>query len=195
MAKERKHTPLTRVLQALANPLRLRMLAFMARRPASASDCVRLFEGVYPVNHLAYHFKVLREAGLIEMTRKREVRGSTERFYSVNPSAFLGLVDWPELPAPLNGLFQGLSASAFFTPFVDVASTGGLSAEGSLAGWRPIRVDAKGSDELKASVAELLDVLPEIEKRSATRAQTAKHGSLETVFVGAAAFPPTGSGL
>jgi DNA-binding transcriptional ArsR family regulator len=69
------------VHKALADPLRLQLLDFLAEAPRSArqlADCVRL-----PADRLYYHLGQLEQAGLIEVAEYRPLaRGKVERIYA-----------------------------------------------------------------------------------------------------------------
>ncbi|WP_225837703.1 winged helix-turn-helix domain-containing protein [Streptomyces sp. NK08204] len=64
---------------ALAHQLRQRLLFVLTHQPATTSQlAVRL--GVAK-GSVAHHLKVLREAGLVQVTETRQVRGGTEQYY------------------------------------------------------------------------------------------------------------------
>jgi DNA-binding transcriptional ArsR family regulator len=69
------------VHKALADPLRIRLLEWLAEAPRSArqlADCVGL-----PADRLYYHLGQLEEAGLIEVAEYRPLaRGKVERIYA-----------------------------------------------------------------------------------------------------------------
>jgi DNA-binding transcriptional ArsR family regulator len=66
-------------LSALAHPVRLEVLTMAESEPVSASDAaVALGE---PLGTVAYHFRVLHTAGLIELVSEERRRGSIESFY------------------------------------------------------------------------------------------------------------------
>jgi ArsR family transcriptional regulator, arsenate/arsenite/antimonite-responsive transcriptional repressor len=60
------------VLKALADPHRLRMLSIIAAQPASAPLCVCEIEGEFGLAQptVSHHLKVLREAGLVTVTKR-----------------------------------------------------------------------------------------------------------------------------
>jgi DNA-binding transcriptional ArsR family regulator len=66
---------------ALAHPLRRRIL-----REMIAVDCEisprELAENLEePLSRLSYHVRILAECGALELTRTKQVRGSTQHFY------------------------------------------------------------------------------------------------------------------
>jgi ArsR family transcriptional regulator len=60
------------VLKALADPHRLRMLSLIAAQPATAPLCVCEIEGEFGLSQptISHHLKVLREAGLVAVTKR-----------------------------------------------------------------------------------------------------------------------------
>ncbi|PSL57705.1 helix-turn-helix protein [Saccharothrix carnea] len=65
--------------KALAHPLRQRLLFALGREPATTSQ-LAVALGAQKGN-VGHHLKVLREAGLVRVTRTRRVRGGTEQYY------------------------------------------------------------------------------------------------------------------
>jgi DNA-binding transcriptional ArsR family regulator len=69
----------------LGHPLRVRLLTALATTgPGSATSFSGQF-GDASVGDCHYHLRTLREAGAIELTRSRAVRGATERVYRLTP--------------------------------------------------------------------------------------------------------------
>jgi ArsR family transcriptional regulator len=60
------------VLKALADPHRLRMLSIIAAQPAAEPLCVCEIEGEFGLSQptVSHHLKVLREAGLVTVTKR-----------------------------------------------------------------------------------------------------------------------------
>lgn len=60
------------VLKALGDPHRLRMLSIMAAQPASEPLCVCEIEGEFGLSQptISHHLRVLREAGLVTVTKR-----------------------------------------------------------------------------------------------------------------------------
>ncbi len=63
MGKESRIEELAEVLQALANPVRLKMLALIAVRPRYAYELSKTLGLSYPLTHL--HVTTLEKAGLV----------------------------------------------------------------------------------------------------------------------------------
>jgi DNA-binding transcriptional ArsR family regulator len=83
-------------LGALAHPLRVQILAAAESEPVSPSDmAVRLRE---PLGVVAYHFRVLHTAGLLELVATERRRGSIQSFYRAAAPG------WTDLAATLESM-------------------------------------------------------------------------------------------
>lgn len=68
-----------RLLKAMAHPLRARALPLFAESTLSPVQVAKRLD--VDVSHLAYHIRVLRKLGLIELVETRQRRGALEHFY------------------------------------------------------------------------------------------------------------------
>ena len=99
------------VLKALADPHRLRMLSIIAAQPATALLCVCEIEGEFGLSQptISHHLKVLREAGLVTVTKR-----GLWHYYAPNPE---GLV-------PVHAALAALAPAADGTATADPAAAG-----------------------------------------------------------------------
>jgi DNA-binding transcriptional ArsR family regulator len=78
-------------LAALANPVRMQILEATEVEPVSPSEmAVRLGE---PLGGVAYHFRVLHNAGLIELAATERKRGSIQSFYRATRPGWSGVIE------------------------------------------------------------------------------------------------------
>jgi DNA-binding transcriptional ArsR family regulator len=68
-----------RLLKALAHPLRAKALPLFAEGTVSPIQVAKRLD--VDVSHLAYHIRVLRQLGFIELVETRQRRGALEHFY------------------------------------------------------------------------------------------------------------------
>lgn len=68
-----------RMEKALAHPLRAKALPLFGERPMSPSEVARRL-GV-DIASLAYHVRMLRRLGCIELVETKQRRGAVEHFY------------------------------------------------------------------------------------------------------------------
>jgi DNA-binding transcriptional ArsR family regulator len=83
------------LLKALAHPVRARALTALNQRVASPSELAA--EQEEAVGYVAYHVRVLRELGMIELVNTRQVRGATEHFYRSTAQPYLDDEFWGRL--------------------------------------------------------------------------------------------------
>ncbi len=83
------------LLKALSHPVRARALTTLNQRVASPSElAAELGEAV---GYVAYHVRVLRELGMIELVNTRQVRGATQHFYRSIAQRYLDDDIWGRL--------------------------------------------------------------------------------------------------
>ncbi|WP_051966909.1 ArsR/SmtB family transcription factor [Kitasatospora mediocidica] len=72
--------------KALGHPVRHRMVNVLRQRPAT----LRQLTGALGMTKgtLAYHVRVLREAGLVRLAETRQVRGGTEQYFALVSRSF-----------------------------------------------------------------------------------------------------------
>jgi len=82
-----------KVMKALSNKVRLRMLALLSERPMSVYELSKILGLSYPLTFL--HLKQLRDAGLVQEVRRAEGPGPLPtRYYAV---AEFSIVVTPQL--------------------------------------------------------------------------------------------------
>jgi ArsR family transcriptional regulator len=65
---------LTKVLKALANPIRLRIISYLSHRQMNVYDLAKVLKLSYPLTFL--HMKTLKNLGLVkEVKREKSVKG------------------------------------------------------------------------------------------------------------------------
>lgn len=78
---------LVNAFQALADPVRVRIVESLAVRPRSVNEVVSLFDLTQPA--ISHHLKVLRETGLVTSTAEGQ-----SRIYRLNPRPLQELDAW-----------------------------------------------------------------------------------------------------
>jgi DNA-binding transcriptional ArsR family regulator len=91
-------------VKAIGHPLRTTILSLLHERAATVSELAVALER--PKSTVAYHVKVLAEAGLVQVVRTRRVRAIEERFYGRTARMFyVGVersADGDEMPRDFN---------------------------------------------------------------------------------------------
>src|ERR1044071_6856393 len=96
--KEKSKEQIESLAAIVTHPLRRRIWYAMAeQRPISPRELAdKLNE---PVNDVAYHVRVLRDMGVIELAGTRPVRGATQHFYRTTHRPYLNNDEVAELGA------------------------------------------------------------------------------------------------
>lgn len=166
----------------VTHPLRRRIWYAMAeQRPISPRELAD--ELNEPVNDVAYHVRVLRDMGVIELAGTRPVRGATQHFYRTTHRPYLNNDEVAELTA---GEKVASATNILQLEFADAAASleaGTLVERPEHYVFRlPANLDEEGWQEFHAIFAETAERLYEAEARSVER--RAKNGeSSETVSV------------
>jgi DNA-binding transcriptional ArsR family regulator len=81
--------------KAAADPIRVHAFSILSEREASSTEIADQL-GLRDVSQVAYHVKVLREFGLIELTSTKKRRGATENFYRSVQRPLVSEAEWKE---------------------------------------------------------------------------------------------------
>jgi len=174
-----------RLMYALSNPLRRRMVKSLMREPASAKTLSDVF-GV-PLGNLSYHLsKVLFErCALVEIVATYPRRGALEKVYGVTPDAQIRNIEWPDIPASLRSGLNGLGLSDFLTAAIAAMEAEPNAPEvPNLYSWQPVAVDLDGQKEILAAAEGLNSTVRSVAARCAGTGPAC----LVPINVGAAVF-------
>ena len=87
------------------DPLRSHILAVAIQRPYSPSEFARDLE--IDIGIASYHFKVLREKGILEIVERIKVGGVYKNMHRATESAFISNADWGQLDETMRPGFLG----------------------------------------------------------------------------------------
>jgi DNA-binding transcriptional ArsR family regulator len=161
----------SRILSALAHPLRVRILRTMAQGDASATMLSKTFG--MPLSNVSYHLcKVLfEECELVAVVARHQRRGAEERVFTLRPEGRVAVA--------IVGFLSTATARLEAKP----------SREPGPCSWRSVAVDDAGRHE----IAEMLRWLEESVAAIADRCADRRSGELHKLLVGAAAFDAEGA--
>jgi hypothetical protein len=92
--------------------LRVQILSIAVSRMIAASEFAQ--EAEIPLNVASYHFRVLREAGFLEIVKEETIRGSTvKKYHKATSSGFISDADWGEVKDALRPGVAGAILSDF----------------------------------------------------------------------------------
>jgi len=152
----------------VTHPLRRRIWYGMSEHPISPRELSDRLHA--PVNDVAYHIRVLRDMGVIELAGTRPVRGATQHFYRAVRRPHLTNEDVAEL-GPDEAIAS--ATNILQMEFGDAAA----SLEAGKLAQRPehyvfrlaVTLDEQGWDEYHAIMAEAAERLYEAESRCVDR--------------------------
>jgi len=155
------------IARVYAHPLRMRALRILNERVASPVEIARELDE--PVNSIAYHIRILADAGCIEQVDTRQRRGAIEHFYRATTIPMFTDEQFVELPVPIRRRVFGQVVSDLFDHIGAAAQHDGFDDPETHVSWTPLRLDDKGWDEVTKLLAGVLDKLPAIEARAVAR--------------------------
>jgi len=154
--------------KAMAHPLRVQILAVLNKRVMSASGFAKTYDE--KLQNVSYHFRILKEYGLIEEVDSRPVRGSTEHFYRAVKRVLFDGKAWDDLPPSVKAQVSGRILSDFLEA-VAAAMDGETfdSSDERMAVWLQRRLDEQGWVEAVAAERELVHKMEDIYRASKLR--------------------------
>lgn len=177
--------------ELLHHPWRVRILDVLVERSMSVAQFVD--EGLIPelesmdrhlaISKLAYHFRVLRQAGALQVVQQNMRRGSTEMVCRANVRALLTDEEWAKLPrserAPISqAVLHALVAraeSAVHRGTFDSRVDRHLS-------WLAMELDEQGWSEITAVLNGVLETVSEIHRESKARLAASGDTPLRTTW-------------
>jgi DNA-binding transcriptional ArsR family regulator len=170
------------LVQALAHPLRARMLYVLQERQASPKELAAEF-GI-PLANVAYHIQVLRKLKLIRLVKKTPRRGAVEHHYKADAGAFVDDASWGDTPGLVKDAAVGALLADIGSQTTSAAATGGFERSDAHLTRRRIVLDDTGWKELAGMLMNVLERSRELEKESDKRLRAANHeGELQTGLV------------
>ncbi len=104
MASKKATQDETRLIKAMAHPLRHRILEELNAKQASPSDLAEQLNE--PLGNVSYHVKVLLENEAIELVDTQPVRGALEHIYRATTRPFWDDKQWARLPISVRNQLQ-----------------------------------------------------------------------------------------
>src|SRR3954452_11609345 len=164
-----------RYVKAMSHPLRVRILALLEERAASPVELAG-WPGA-TLGTTAYHVRALPRPGLIELTRDTWVRGAVEHHYRAKPRPTVS--DDAGAAAPPIAKQAAVSASLqTIDAYARAAgAAGGFDHGKSHLTRTPLRLDARGWNELSRACIRLLAQVDRIEAAAKERMERNPHSA------------------
>jgi DNA-binding transcriptional ArsR family regulator len=167
MAAQTQTSAETRLIKALAHPLRFRILAKLNEGPASPSTLAEQLGE--PLGNVSYHVQRLLQQGAIELVDTRPVRGAVEHIYRAATTAEFGTEHWTKLPASLRRQFQDATLQSVWDHLVEATEAGRLDDTRTQVSSTALDLDEEGWEEISTLLSQTLERAIEIQAESSRR--------------------------
>ena len=157
-----------RLGKALSHPLRPRILQVLTLRGQSSPVQVAAELGA-PLGQVAYHMRMLRQHGCVELVRTERRRGAIEHYYRPVVAPFLTDEQWQRLPVPIRRQLTADTARRIVGAIAHAVPRGGFDPPGAHVDRMSLRLDADGWRELSDLLTSTLEEAARIQNRSDLR--------------------------
>jgi DNA-binding transcriptional ArsR family regulator len=156
-----------RLVRALSHPLRVRILAILEERTASAVEMSRMLRA--PLGVVAYHVRTLDRLGLIELEREIPVRGAVQRFFRARERPTVSAQAWAEAAPVAKQAMIGATLQQIHDFAQASNASGGFDRTDAHITRTALKLDAQGFERLAGALGEVLREVDEIEQEVAAR--------------------------
>jgi DNA-binding transcriptional ArsR family regulator len=167
-----------RYVRALSHPLRVRILAILEERTASAVEISRMLDA--DIGVVAYHVRKLHQLGVIELERETRVRGAIQRHYRAHERPRVSDDAWEQAPQVAKQAAVDAALQQIYDYGRASNAAGGFDRRNAHITRTALRLDAEGWDKLARSLRRVLEDVAEIEQEVAARAASGD-GAVEDV--------------
>ena len=168
-----------RYVRALGHPLRVRILAILEERTASAVEISRMLSA--DIGVVAYHVRKLHQLGLIELERETRVRGAIQRHYRAYERPRVSEEAWGAAPP----IAKQAAVDAALQQVYDYGrasnAAGGFDRADAHLTRTALRLDRQGWERVAESLLDVLRVVAEVEEDTRGREAAGEAVELEDV--------------
>ncbi len=169
----------------------MQILSIAISRAIAASEFAR--EAEIPLNIASYHFRVLRDAGFLEIIKEETIRGSTvKKYHKATSSGFISDADWGEVKDALRPGVAGAILSDFNGRVSQAIDTKKLfTRDDACLFWAPRRYDLQAWLEQVKLIAWCIEESERLELETVERranGETTDEDCMSTTFA-IAGFP------
>jgi DNA-binding transcriptional ArsR family regulator len=168
-----------RYVRALGHPLRVRILAILEERTASAIEISRLLHA--DIGVVAYHVRKLHQLGVIELERETRVRGAIQRHYRAYARPRVSDDAWREAPPVAKQAAVDAALQQIYDYGRGSNAAGGFDRADAHLTRTALRLDQQAWERLAGSLMRVLEEVAEIEEDVRTREASGEAGEIEDV--------------
>ena len=189
-----------RYVRALGHPLRVRILAILEERTASAVELARMLTA--DIGVVAYHVRKLHQLGLIELERESRVRGAIQRHYRAYERPRVSAEAWGAAPPIAKQAAIDATLQQIYEYGRASNAAGGFDRADAHVTRTALRLDRKSWEKVAESLLDVLRVVAEVEEDVRDREAAGEELELEDVGLVMMLFeampfsrrPPQGAG-
>ena len=168
-----------RYVRALGHPLRVRILAILEERTASAVELSRMLHA--DIGVVAYHVRKLHQLGLIELEKETRVRGAIQRHYRAYERPRISTEAWRDAPPVAKQALIDATLQQIYDYGRASNAAGGFDRADAHITRSPLRLDRAAWERLTASLMRVLEDVADIEQDVRDREAKGEAGELEDV--------------
>jgi len=157
----------SRIVRALAHPLRVAALALLDERVLSPKELADELGVSLPL--ASYHVRRLEQLDFIELVQTKQRRGALQHYYRAKARPNITDSAWAEVPSIVKREMVGAALSQAQAAMVAGAQQGGFDREDVHASRTSFQTDEQGWRELSALLAETLERVDAIQESTARR--------------------------
>jgi DNA-binding transcriptional ArsR family regulator len=161
------------LVQALAHPLRAKMLYALQEKEASPKELATHFS--VPLSTVAYHIQILRKLKLIRLVRKTPRRGAIEHHYKADHAAHIDDEAWSQTPRLIRERMTAALLEDIGTSVTGAAASGGFERSNSHLTRSRLVLDEQAWDVLAERLEKLWEFAAELHEESKERLRQADH--------------------
>lgn len=156
-----------RLIRAMGNPLRQRILQVLNQRVASPSELSK--ELAEPLGNVSYHVRILVQCDAVELVKTEPVRGALEHFYRATIRNQFDDESWAELPESVRRSLYGQTLKQIWSHVAAASNAGGLDDPQGHISWIAPDLDEQGYADMVEHVNASLERAMKIEEESTNR--------------------------
>lgn len=168
-----------RYVRALGHPLRVRVLAILEERTASAVELSRMLSA--DIGVVAYHVRKLHQLGLIELERETRVRGAIQRHYRAHERPTISAAAWGQAPPVAKQALVDATLLQIHDYGRAANAAGGFDRPDAHITRTALRLDRAGWERLAGSLHGVLRDVAEIEAEVRAREASGEAADVEDV--------------
>ncbi len=161
----------TRLMKALAHPLRQRILIELTERVASPSELAE--EIGEPLGNVSYHVRMLVDLDCIELVSTTPRRGALEHHYRATVPAVFDNDTWASMPVASRRGMVADALNGFWADVTEAAQAGNFDEKDMHISRHLFDLDEQGHREVVETLLEVIERLQKIKTESGERLATA----------------------